>query len=271
MRQVSLSTQPFRADKDPGKSFGQSAKLQEAFKNLQTTLKSDPRKKAIIYSNFVDSGLAPYASALEKAKVPDGFFHGGVTPKARQAAVDAYNAGKLRALLIGPAGAEGLSTKGTSLIQLLDPHWNETRSQQARGRGLRFDSHVGLPEELKNVAVQRYLSSSEDPSVLGKLMGYKRERTGDEVLERLTAEKEQANEEFRRILREEGSKYKDKEKLAALFTPMKLQSTRLAKKLKNLKLRPSAVKLVGRTAQPALTKEPEKDTDTDTSSAQEIK
>jgi len=260
MRQVSLSTQPFRADKDPGKSFAQSAKLQEAFKNLQTTLKSDPRKKAIIYSNFVDSGLAPYASALEKAKVPHGFFHGGVSPKARQAAVDAYNAGKLRALLIGPAGAEGLSTKGTSLIQLLDPHWNETRSQQARGRGLRFDSHVGLPEELKNVAVQRYLSSSEDPSVLGKLMGYKRERTGDEVLERLTAEKEQANEEFRRILREEGSKYKDKEKLAALFTPMKLQSTRLAKKLKNLKLRPSAVKLVGRAAQPALAKESETDT-----------
>jgi superfamily II DNA or RNA helicase len=277
MRQVSLSTQPFRADKDPGKSFTQSAKLQEAFKNLQSTLKSDPRKKAIIYSNFVDSGLAPYASALEKAKVPHGFFHGGVSPKARQAAVDAYNAGKLRALLIGPAGAEGLSTKGTSLIQLLDPHWNETRSQQARGRGLRFDSHVGLPEELKNVAVQRYLSSSEDPSMLGKLMGYKRERTGDEVLERLTAEKEQANEEFRRILREEGSKYKDKEKLAALFTPMKLQSTRLAKKLKNLKLRPSAVKLVGRTAQPALEKDPKKDTDTgtgtgadtDTRSAQE--
>ena len=214
MRQVSLSTQPFRVDKDPGKSFGQSAKLQEAFKNLQTTLKSDPRKKAIIYSNFVDSGLAPYASALEKAKVPHGFFHGGVTPKARQAAVDAYNAGKLRALLIGPAGAEGLSTKGTSLIQLLDPHWNETRSQQARGRGLRFDSHVGLPEELKNVAVQRYLSSSEDPSMLGKLMGYKRERTGDEVLSHLAAEKEQANEEFRRILREEGSRNHAPEKVA---------------------------------------------------------
>jgi hypothetical protein len=102
-------------------------------------------------------------------------------------------------------------------------------------------------------------------------MGYKRERTGDEVLERLTAEKEQANEEFRRILREEGSKYKDKEKLAALFTPMKLQSTRLTKKLKNLKLRPSAVKLVGRTAQPALTKAPETDTDSDTSAAQETK
>jgi SNF2 family DNA or RNA helicase len=134
MRQVSLSTQPFRADKDPAKAFTQSAKLQKAFEDLRTTLKEDKRKKAIIYSNFVDSGLSPYASALEKAKIPHAFFHGGVSPKARQAAVDAYNTGKLRALLIGPAGAEGLSTKGTSLIQLLDPHWHESRSQQAKGR-----------------------------------------------------------------------------------------------------------------------------------------
>lgn len=218
LRQVSLSTQPFRADKDPVKAFQQSAKLQAAFQNLQKTLGEDKRKKAIIYSNFIDSGLAPYAAGLEKAKIPHAFFHGGVSPKARQAAVDAYNQGKLRALLIGPAGAEGLSTKGTSLIQLLDPHWHESRSQQARGRGLRFDSHRDLPEELKNVQVQRYLSASQDPSFLGKLMGYKRERTGDEVLEHLTAEKEQLNEIFRKILKEEGDKYrkqKEQEKQSA--------------------------------------------------------
>lgn len=208
MRQVSLSTQPFRADKDPLKAFQQSAKMQEAFKNLKGTLDSDPRKKAIIYSNFVDAGLSPYAAGLTHANVPHAFFHGGVSPKARQAAVDAYNAGKLRALLIGPAGAEGISTKGTSLIQLMDPHWNEARTQQARGRGLRFDSHAGLPEELKNVAVQRYISRSEDPSLVGRLLGYKRERTGDEVLERLTAEKEKLNEEFRNLLREIGSQHK---------------------------------------------------------------
>ena len=222
LRQVSLSTQPFRADRDPLKAFQQSAKMQEAFKNLKGTLDSDPRKKAIIYSNFVDAGLGPYAAGLTQAGVPHAFFHGGISAKARQAAVDNYNSGKLRALLIGPAGAEGISTKGTNLIQLMDPHWNEARTQQAQGRGLRFDSHAGLPEELKNVAVQRYLSSSQDPSMLGKLMGYKRERTGDEVLERLTAEKEKLNEEFRNLLRDVGSQHKQNpaqiaEKVGASF------------------------------------------------------
>ena len=205
MRQVSLSTQSFRADRDPLKAFDQSSKLQTAMANLQKALESDERKKALIYSNFVESGVNPYAAALERAGIPHGIFHGGISPEARQKALKEYNEGKSRALLIGPAGAEGISTKGTNLIQLLDPHWNEARIQQARGRGLRFDSHAGLPEDLKNVQVQRYLSGSEEPGLLGKLLGHRRQRTGDEVLETLSQNKEQLNEKFRQILREVGA------------------------------------------------------------------
>lgn len=217
MRQVGLSTQPFRADKNPLKAFDQSSKLTTAMKNLRKTLDEDPRKKALIYSNFVDAGISPYAAALERDKIPYGIFHGSIPTAKRQQALQDYNEGKLRALLLGPAAAEGISTKGTSLIQLLDPHWNESRLQQAKGRGLRFDSHDGLPEELKNVAVQRYLNQSEEPGMARKyLFGKKRERTGDEVLERLTGEKEQFNEKFRNLLREIGTP-KPEEKAARAF------------------------------------------------------
>lgn len=208
LRQNSVSPLPFRADKDTFKAFQQSGKLQEAYKRLRETLDSDPRRKAIIYSNHIGAGLEPYAAALNKYNIPHGMFHGGVPTKIRQQALKDYNEGKLRALLIGPAGAEGLSTKGTNLIQLLDPHWHESRTQQAQGRGLRFDSHDDLPEELKNVAVQRFISKSEDPSFIGKLMGYRRERTGDEILERLSKEKEVLNERFRQLLREVGTQKK---------------------------------------------------------------
>ena len=215
LRQNSVSPQPFRADKDTFKAFQQSGKLQEAYKRLRAVLDADPRKKAIIYSNHIGAGLEPYAAALNKYNIPHGMFHGGVPTKIRQQALKDYNEGKLRALLIGPAGAEGLSTKGTNLIQLLDPHWHESRTQQAQGRGLRFDSHDDLPEELKNVHVQRFISKSEDPSFLGKLMGYRRERTGDEILERLAKEKEVLNERFRDLLREVGTRKKEEQKTAA--------------------------------------------------------
>lgn len=208
LRQNSVSTRPFRVDNDAFKAFEQSGKLQEAYKRLSEMLASDPRKKAIIYSNHIGAGVEPYAAALAANNIPHGIFHGGVPTRQRQQALADYNAGKLRALLIGPAGAEGISTKGTNLIQLLDPHWHESRSQQARGRGLRFDSHDDLPEELKNVAVQRFISKSEEPSFLGKMMGYRRERTGDEILERLSNEKEKINERFRQLLREVGTQPK---------------------------------------------------------------
>jgi hypothetical protein len=210
LRQNSVSTRPFRQDSDAISAFNQSGKLQEAYKRLKELIDSDPRKKAIIYSNHIGAGIEPYAAALDKNRIPYGVFHGGIPTRVRQQSLKDYNEGKLRALLIGPAGAEGLSTKGTNLIQLLDPHWHESRTQQARGRGLRFDSHDDLPEELKNVAVQRFISKSEEPSFLGKLMGYRRERTGDEILERLSNEKEVFNERFRDLLREIGSRNHDK-------------------------------------------------------------
>lgn len=205
LRQASLSTLPFRVDKDPATAYSQSEKIKSAVMTLRDTLRSDPRKKALVYSNFTDAGLATYAAGLDKAKIPHGIFHGGVSETQRQKALSDYNAGRIRALLIGPAGAEGISTKGTNLIQLLDPHWHESRLQQAQGRGLRFDSHDGLPDDLKNVKVQRYISSSAEPHWLRKLFGARRQLTGDELLEAMGARKEVLNEQFRKILKEEGT------------------------------------------------------------------
>lgn len=208
LRQSSLSTLPFRGDKKPLTAFEESGKLQRALKDLKAELGSDPRKKSIVYSNYIDAGLSPYAAALEREKIPYGMFHGGIPMKQRKQTLQDYNEGKIRALLLGPAAAEGISTKGTNLIQLLDPHWHESRSSQARGRGLRFDSHTGLPEDLKNVAVKRYISESKEPSLFRKLMGAQRQRTGDEILQTLAANKEKLNDVFRKILQEEGAPVK---------------------------------------------------------------
>lgn len=217
MRQISLSTQPFRADKDHFKAYEQSGKLQLAMGKLRETLDSDPRRKALIYSNYIDAGLQPYAAALAKNNIPHAVFHGGVPLAQRRKSLDEYNAGKLRALLIGPAGAEGISTKGTSLIQLLDPHWNETRSQQAKGRGLRFDSHRDLPEELKNVDVQRFISRSKAPSFWKKLWGGRQERTGDEILDTLAKAKEKSNDKFRDILKQVGTEGQQEELARTIY------------------------------------------------------
>lgn len=157
-RQVSLSTFPFmRGQGDAFQAYQQSPKLQKAVGFMQEAHK-DPNFRGVAYSNFVNAGLMPYAAALTNAGIPHGIFHGGLNDATRKKVVDDYNAGRTRVLLLGPSGGEGISLKGTRMLQVLDPHWNSTRTTQAIGRGVRFDSHVDLPEDQRNVRVQHFNS-----------------------------------------------------------------------------------------------------------------
>lgn len=209
-RQVGLSTLPYLRDKDPHKAFNQSAKLRKAMELLQDKLQ-DPTAKALVFSNFVDAGLRPYAAALERSGIPHGVFYGGLSDAERKRLVDDYNADKLRVALLGPSGMEGLSFKGTRLVQQLDPYWNSVRPRQAEGRGVRYDSHWHLPEELRNVEVQRFIARLP-PGLAGRLLrmvGLSRsegEPAVDEHLIAMSDRKDRLNQQFVDLLKEIGSR-----------------------------------------------------------------
>lgn len=209
-RQVGISTYPYMGHRaDPYRAFQGSTKLQAAFKSLQETLK-DPDKKALIFSNFIDAGLTPYQEGLRRANIPSAVFHGGLSDGERKRLVDDYNSNKLRVALLGPSGAEGLSFRGTQLVQLLDPHWHSARGKQSEGRALRFDSHEGLPEELRNVRVQRFISklplSIMDRAA--RAVGFDRtekQRAADDYLRTMAARKDRENQKFIDLLKDVGT------------------------------------------------------------------
>lgn len=208
-RQVGLSTYPYQREKDPIKAFEQSSKLQEAYRLNQETLK-DPRTKSIVFSNFIDAGLVPYSAALQRAGVPHGLFHGGLSDIERKKLVEDFNSNKLRVALLGPSGAEGISLKGIQLLQTLDPYWNVARTRQAEGRGLRFDSHTGLPDDLQNVKIQRFISRLPlgfKDRLLSRL-GLDRtpqRQAADDYLRAMSARKDQLNHQFMDLLQEVGT------------------------------------------------------------------
>lgn len=212
-RQAGLSTYPYMRRPDPEKAFQQSTKLQEAMRRLRETLK-DPRSRALVFSNFIDAGLTPYAAGLAAAKVPHGVFHGGLTDADRKKLVEDYNEGRIRVALLGPSGTEGLSFKGTNLVQLLDPYWNPVRPRQSVGRGLRYDSHLGLPEELRNVKVQRFLSRLPKGVVDKFLSAVGFDRTEptlatDDRLAAIARRKEERNARFMSLLKSIGTEGRD--------------------------------------------------------------
>lgn len=172
-------------DDDP---IAASGKFTKAYENLQKHLKENPKNKVMVYSNFMDSGVSPFAQALTKANIPYGEFSGRVTRKSRNNDITDFNAGKKRVLLSSPSGAEGLDLKGVTLLQNLDPHWNGAKMEQIFGRAARYKSHAALPPNMRKVRIERYRSTTK-PGFFKRLLGKKHEKSIDQYIYDRAAEK----------------------------------------------------------------------------------
>lgn len=194
VRQVSNSTEGYDT-----KSGEPGPKIRVAVENLKRTLRANPKARALVYSNFIESGLGSYAKLLDRDRIPYAMFHGGLTSKQKRDIVDRYNAGKLPVILGSGSASEGLDLKNTRLIQILEPHFNDAKINQVIGRGIRYKSHAQLPESERNVTVQRYMS--DKPQHTGFLW-FKPERqlAVDEYLSNRAREKQTLIDDFKHVL-----------------------------------------------------------------------
>lgn len=160
VRQVANTPEAFQ---DKNKTVG--SKIRKAVEILEEEYARNPKLRAFVYSNFKDSGVDSVGRLLTERKIPYAVFHGGLTPKQKARIVAEYNAGKLPVVLGTGSASEGLDLKGTNIIQLLEPHFNDARIQQVIGRGIRYKSHDDLPPEERKVRVQRFFSKQRPGSL----------------------------------------------------------------------------------------------------------
>jgi superfamily II DNA/RNA helicase len=215
-RQATNTTAPFQQDQ---KNI-QDPKIQAAFSSLKKTLEGNPRARAVVYSNFLDAGINPYKAKLDEAKIPYGEFTGAMSKKKREEIVQQYNAGKLRTLLLSSAGGEGLDLKGTRLMQILEPHWNEEKLKQVHGRGARYMSHSDLPPEERKLLIENYIAKRPQglpTSVYNKITGRAPDKSVDEYLTQMSGDKEKLIEQFRALLPNGKEKKSAAEKKKELF------------------------------------------------------
>jgi hypothetical protein len=174
---------------------------------IQTRFEKDPNYRGVSYSAYIDAGVAPLQRELERRKIPYGTFTGGMSDAERKKVIEDYNTGQVKHLLISGAGAEGLDLKGTKLMQITEPHWNEELINQVRARAIRYRSHSHLPEEERHVEVQRF-HSVPPPTILGRLVGKERSsaQTADEYIFNLAKRKQELNRPFVEALKAEGQK-----------------------------------------------------------------
>jgi len=179
----------------------EATKIQSAFKFLKTKMDVDPSYKGVVYSNYLQSGLAPYRDLLTKNNIPYGEFSGDVPEAQRNEMVKQYNANKLKALLISSAGAEGLDLKGTRLVQILEPHFNEEKEKQITGRAIRYGSHAGMPYSQRNVLIQRYLAQPK-AGWLDRLLGKSEIKGTDEYIRSMALQKTMLNRQLQQLMQQ---------------------------------------------------------------------
>lgn len=199
VRQISNSTRAFA----PGDPSPEETKIDAAFTRLQGELKSNPNAKAIVYSNYLESGIKPYQERLEAASIPHGLFTGEMKKNERDQLVRDFNTNKKKVILLSSAGGEGLDLKGTRLVQMLEPHWNNEKLRQVEGRAIRYKSHDHLPPEDRNVRVESYIATKPIKGTLEKMRISKPGGGIDEYLTSMSTDKDALIGQFQRLLHTE--------------------------------------------------------------------
>lgn len=178
-------------------------KVRKVLDDVEDHLKSTPDGQIIVYTNMVHGGVDVLEAGLKKRGIKYGMFIGkgneGVTEAGRQQAVTDYLAGKNKVIVITGAGAEGLSLGNTTMVQLLDGHYNPERIKQATARGIRAGGLSQRPIEDRKVAVKKYVSTL--PKTFWQTAFFKPPDTGvDEWVYRTAGKKDALNRQLRDVL-----------------------------------------------------------------------
>jgi hypothetical protein len=162
----------------------------DQFRTMANTEELKKRKHivtgpGIVYSQFLASGIAVFGKVLEHfgfkeiksaADVVKGhkggsyaIISGDVPTELRAELIRLYNSPENRhgevisLLLITATGAEGIDTKGTTHVHVMEPYWHWARLTQVFARAVRLNSHAHLPE--KDRFVQPYIYLADYPLV----------------------------------------------------------------------------------------------------------
>lgn len=182
VRQASNSTDKFGINEN-------TPKIKRLLDDFIEDYQRDPNFKGVVYSNYLDSGLAPVAKRFSDAGVPYGVYTGKLNDKEKKKLIDDYNSDKIKGLLISSAGSEGLDLKGTKSVQVMEPHWNNNKLRQVIGRAARYKSHDHLPEGERNVKVRHYRASLS------------RGTSADQYLNNMSIKKDNVNNKFLEMLK----------------------------------------------------------------------
>ncbi|MFW5730749.1 MAG: DEAD/DEAH box helicase [Desulfonatronovibrionaceae bacterium] len=152
---------------DSGLSGSKLEALDEILKELL-----ENSHQALIFSQFVDH-LSVVRKHLDQKKITYQYLDGSTPPRARQKAINAFQAGEGDLFLISlKAGGFGLNLTAADYVIHLDPWWNPAVEDQASDRAHRIG-------QKRPVTIYRLISRNTIEEKILKLHQHKRDLAGD--------------------------------------------------------------------------------------------
>lgn len=124
--------------------------------------------KHVVYTEFKTyHGSYLIGALLDLLEIPYRFFDGDMNDSYRQQVLEEFNAAdnlhgeKVRVLVITDAGSEGINLMQVRKFHVLEQYISSWALKQASGRAIRYDSHVLLPPNERNVTIINYMLDLE--------------------------------------------------------------------------------------------------------------
>lgn len=139
-RQICDSVYPFN-----GKKYSISSKIEALLNNI------DKNKKNVIYSNFIEAGIAPVEITLNNNNIKYYTITGKTDKKSLTKIVKDFNNNTANILIISSCASEAITLKNVEIFHILEPHFNNAKINQVIGRAYRINSHDTNTSNIINV------------------------------------------------------------------------------------------------------------------------
>lgn len=161
-----------KSDKALKAYYGTSRQLSDMINNAKIKyvidlIKANPKTNIIVYSVFMEKCLNLVKKQLQQEHISYVFIDGSIDAKTRQKNLERFNDinNDVCVMLISKAGTEGVSTKRTRHIVIMESAFNMALTEQAVARAVRFKSHYELPEKERNVTVHRLTLCTDENDI----------------------------------------------------------------------------------------------------------
>lgn len=118
-------------------------------------LKISKNKRAVFYSNSLESGIFLFRKFLDHNKIKYEYLDIGVSADQKNKILETFKNSTIF-LLLHPIYSEGVTILGTQQIHLLEPFTNTSKKEQVIARVVRYMSHVHLPESQRHVDIYQW-------------------------------------------------------------------------------------------------------------------